>query len=412
MKVLLCKGQFMGPISGADETLVTYATSLLSEGHSPSVLLMYPHERRDPYAVRLRRAGVPISSIASRSMRLFLKIGRTSTKALLSCFSFSHSLIRNNAHKVTAGISDGYLQPCRDYFEQSGADVVHVMTPDPSAAIMINAAHAAGLPVLYQELGIPYHPPGYESHYDHFTSALPLCSEVAALSPRLVQMCLSTSAFPHSVSVVPIMSADLSNGNSYRRSTSPRVTTFGFTGRIELLKGPHYLIEAFAIANQRTSNMRLRIAGCGSQKRVLATRANALKLGQSLKFVGAYRSPEQRSTFMQGLDVLVLPSLTEGTPNSIVEAMAHGLPIVASAVGGIPDMVTEEIGILVPPGDTLALAEALVRLAGDPALRARMGRASRAKYEECWSPQAVMPVLLKTYERMLLGNYASSSEGS
>jgi len=101
------------------------------------------------------------------------------------------------------------------------------------------------------------------------------------------------------------------------------------------------------------------------------------------------------------VDVLVLPSHTEGTPNVIAEAMAQGLPVVATDVGGIPDMLGGGAGLLVPVGDARALAAAMLRLAGDPALRAAMGRAGRARYEAHFAPEAVLPVLLGTYRRIL-----------
>jgi glycosyltransferase involved in cell wall biosynthesis len=103
---------------------------------------------------------------------------------------------------------------------------------------------------------------------------------------------------------------------------------------------------------------------------------------------------------MQGLDVFVAPSFTEGTPNSIIEAMAHGLPIIASEVGGIPDMIDSESGILVPPGDADALSRAIIRLAEDDLLRSRMGKAARERYQRLFSPEAVLPVLLETYQRV------------
>ena len=85
---------------------------------------------------------------------------------------------------------------------------------------------------------------------------------------------------------------------------------------------------------------------------------------------------------------------------SIVEAMAHGLPIVATAVGGIPDVVTPDVGLLVPPGDAPALAEALRCLATAPGLRAAMGVAARQRYEQIFAPEAVLPILLDTYRRV------------
>lgn len=102
---------------------------------------------------------------------------------------------------------------------------------------------------------------------------------------------------------------------------------------------------------------------------------------------------------MRGLDLFALPSLTEGTPNSLVEAMSHGLPVVASAVGGVPDLVTPEVGALVQPGDAASLADKLVTLAADAGLRARMGRAAEWRYAELFLPDVVLPMLLETYER-------------
>jgi len=103
---------------------------------------------------------------------------------------------------------------------------------------------------------------------------------------------------------------------------------------------------------------------------------------------------------MRSLDVFVMPSFTEGTPNCIVEAMAHGKPIIASEVGGVPDMLGHDAGLLVPAGDVNALAGAMVRLAEDRHARESMGRAARERYERFFSPSAVLPLVLKTYARV------------
>src|SRR5215213_8181907 len=81
-----------------------------------------------------------------------------------------------------------------------------------------------------------------------------------------------------------------------------------------------------------------------------------------------------------------------------------GVPVTGlaerAAVGGIPDMLGLDAGLLVPVGDVEELAGAMMRLAGDPTLRASMGRAGRARYEATYSPQAVLPLLLETYQRL------------
>jgi glycosyltransferase involved in cell wall biosynthesis len=129
-------------------------------------------------------------------------------------------------------------------------------------------------------------------------------------------------------------------------------------------------------------------------------------------FPGVYQSPGEKSAFMRSIDVFVLPSHTEGTPNCIIEAMAHGLPVIASAVGGIPDVVTPETGILVPEGDGAALADAMSRLAADRALRERMGAAGRERYERLFSPGAVLPVMLETYRRVARAGEAAAALSS
>jgi glycosyltransferase involved in cell wall biosynthesis len=104
----------------------------------------------------------------------------------------------------------------------------------------------------------------------------------------------------------------------------------------------------------------------------------------------------------------VLPSLAEGTPNSIVEAMAHGIPIIASDVGGIADMIADQAGILVPPGDVDALAAAMRRLAGDASLREQMGQTAKDQYQKLFSPAAVLPMLLDTYTRLTVNTAATA----
>jgi len=406
MRIILCKGQILGPISGADETLVTYALQLRKAGISVSVLLMHFCSAKDQYYQRLVRGGVPVSWIASRLAHTSLGTGRKLSYKLFELFPPSKKIIRKRALRVVTSLATRYYQQCREYLNRQNADLMHIITPDPSAMVMIRAAHDARIPVIYQELGLPYHPPDFESYYRQFTSVLPLCTEIAALSPTLAEHCREKLLTSTKISVLPIMSDDVCNGHSVARQSDDRVN-FGFAARMEELKGPMVLIKAFGTVREAAPNVCVKFAGDGSQREKVSAHARSLNVSEQYHHYGVYTSPEERTAFMRDLDVFVMPSFTEGTPNSIVEAMANGKPIIASAVGGIPDMIDSESGILVPPGDATALARAMTFLAQNPHERIRMGHAARERYRKLFSPKAVVPLMLETYERLRVENGAA-----
>lgn len=399
MRIILCKGQINGPISGSDETLVTYASQLQKAGHDVSVLLMYLHAEEDQYYQRLLEAGVPVSWIASNLAHTSMGAGRKLAYKMFDAFPTSRQFIRRRTLRIVTGLVSRYRDRCRQFMEQQRPDVVHVMTPDPAAMVMIRAAHASRMPLIYQELGIPYDPPDFESCYRQFTSVLPLCSEISALSPTLIEHCREKLSGSNRFSILPIMSEGFSNGDKPKHPPSGQIT-FGFAARMEELKGPMILMEAFGAAFLECNNIRLNLAGDGSQRKKIAARAKSLNVASNYRYHGVYTHPEECRAFMESIDVFVMPSFSEGTPNSVVEAMACGKPIIASAVGGIPDMITQDCGILVPPGDVGALTAAILRLTRNPELCLTMGTAARNRYQQYFSPAVVMPLMLNTYRRI------------
>jgi len=399
MKILFCKTAFAGPISGADEIAVMYAVALKAAGHETAILLVHPPAADDSLAARLREANVPVTALASPAFTASLAAGRKLAIHAMRAFSPASQLIRSKSRNVVFDLMQRYHQRCCDYLAGERPDVVHVLTPDPGAMMLIRAAHASGIPVVYQEVGIPFHPPGFEEVYERFVSVLPLCAGVAVLSPMLVKE--TSRALPQltSLSVLPLISHS-SNGNNHAGSAS-HVTRFGFAARLEYLKGALQLIQAFRLAHAKHANIALRIAGEGSQRKAMLLELRRHGLEQKCEFVGVYKTVAEREQFLLGIDVFVLPSLTEGTPNAIIEAMAHEKPIIATAVGGIPDLVNERAGILTPVGETKALAHAMTKLATNAELRQAMGKDARRTYEQLFTPQAVLPLLVDFYERIV-----------
>jgi glycosyltransferase involved in cell wall biosynthesis len=144
-----------------------------------------------------------------------------------------------------------------------------------------------------------------------------------------------------------------------RLGIAPDVPTVVFVGNLKPVKGLDTLIAAVSILRDRRADVRLHLVGRGPLEPDLRRMATEAGLGQSVRFEGE-RSPEEVARWMNAADVLCLPSVNEGVPNVLLEAMACGTPVVASGVGGIPEVVEPgKCGYLLVPGDPEALATAL-----------------------------------------------------
>lgn len=186
-----------------------------------------------------------------------------------------------------------------------------------------------------------------------------------------------------------------------------------FVGRHIERKGICYLIEAakYLPADQ----FEIRIVGAGDLTEKLKRQAQELAEKKSKDFVGpcgisftGKLSPAELENEYRNANVFVLPAIvdskgdTEGLGVVLIEAMELGLPIVASNVGGIPDVVVDgETGILVPEKDPKALADAFKRLAADPALVERLLMGARKRIAECFSWDKIVERQIKVYERVM-----------
>ncbi len=414
MKIALCKSHFYGPVSGADEILVSYATSLHQAGHDVDVVLLYKPSESDRFARRLRQAGVSVAHVIDRSIAFMIL---RSVRGLLSSFLLLFLLIpRSEAglrriwQVLIDLISRAHYKNLRAWLARSHYDLLHVFTPDTGAMLMIRAGNDAGIPVLYHEMGTPHYLPALDPHYKRLEKVLPLCSEVAALSPTLAKQWSEHFPFLPSVSVLPLLTHDSETLRLPTKLNGNKETIFGFAARIEAGKGPLVLAEAMAHLRQNRDDVVVRLAGTGPALQEVKARVRDLQLNGSWEFVGSYDGAVGCSAFMRTLDVFVLPSFAEGTSKSVIEAMAHGLPIITTNVGGSPDLLTPDTGILIPPGDSAALADAMQRLASDPALRKRMGQAARDRYLKLFAPDAVLSMLIKTYSRVAGNGHHLTSE--
>ena len=140
-------------------------------------------------------------------------------------------------------------------------------------------------------------------------------------------------------------------------------------------KGILQIVEAAAAVRQASPETRVDIWGEGPLRGEAEARIRSLGLSEWVRLRGSTRTPED---VLRRSDIFVLPSLSEASSNVLLEAMATGLPVVATRIGGTPALVGDA-AVLVPPGDPAALAAALLELAGNPALATRLGAAARSR---------------------------------
>jgi len=177
----------------------------------------------------------------------------------------------------------------------------------------------------------------------------------------------------------------------------------GTVGRMQQVKDQPMLARAFVQALQMHPELRPRLRLVLVGDGPLKAQCEAVLAEAGMADL-AWLPGERRDVadVMRGLDCFALPSLAEGISNTILEAMASGLPVVATQVGGNADLVRDGVtGRIVPAGDAAAMAEALVQLAGDPAAAAAMGRAGRDDAERLYSLQAMVSAYQQVYDRQL-----------
>jgi glycosyltransferase involved in cell wall biosynthesis len=180
---------------------------------------------------------------------------------------------------------------------------------------------------------------------------------------------------------------------------APDAALIGAVGRLTADKGGQdVLIRAVGRVRETCPQVRLVMVGDGPLRPGLEQLTAQLGLTGTVIFTGL-RSDVPR--LLGALDVFVLPSEREALPVAVLEAMAAGLPLVATRVGGIPEVVEDgATGFLVPPGDVAAMHCVLERLTGDPALAARLGAAGQAHVQAHFTVQQMVRQVERLYDQL------------
>ena len=352
MRILLLL-QDTGKVYGAERATIDLAAGLQAAGDDPLLLLI--HETRLGPDARGLRDAIAARGLPHRSVPVD---GR-----------FSRALV--------AGI--------RAAVREAGADVLHTTGYKAD----LHGGWAAGwgrrFPFVSTVHGWLFRPDLKEQFYGWLNvQALRRADRVVALSRHYEQLLLDRGVSRERLARIP-SGLDPASCPTGPWPAEGAPYTIGIAGRLSEEKNHALFLRAARCALDAGARIRFLIAGDGPLEQELRGRIAAAGLGAAVELAGFL----PREAFLSRVDAVALCSRIENLPYSILEAMAWSRPVLATRVGGLPDLVDDGVtGLLVPPDEEQALADAMRRLASDPAASRRLGAAGRAKLEREFSPAA------------------------
>lgn len=283
------------------------------------------------------------------------------------------------------------------HLRRMGPDLVHIHD-SASHGIAGPAARLAGVPriVVTRRTDFPLRR-GWagRAKYELW------CDRVVCVSESVRRRCLDGGLRADMLSVIP----DFVDCRRFRPDAvapaDDQPETIVAVGRLSREKGHGVLLRAMRGVLDQCPGARLVICGEGEEENKLRAQARALGIARAVEFAGFWADVRP---LLAAASVFAMPSLSEGFGVAVLEAMAMGKPVVAANVGGLPEsVVQDETGLLVPPGDADALAEALIALLRDPARARAMGRAGLARARAQFDRPRAIERMLALYEEMLQG---------
>lgn len=172
-------------------------------------------------------------------------------------------------------------------------------------------------------------------------------------------------------------------------------------GRLVAIKGFDILIQTAHLLGKQLKNVHFLIVGDGQCKAELADQVNALGVNKSVTFAG-YQDHETVLSFVKSSDIFIMPSRYEGTPIALLEAASLGIPVIASNVGGIPELVQDQVhALLVPPDDPQSLAQAVKRIINDKKLAETLSANAVERIKEKFNIDRQLELTWSAYQKAL-----------
>lgn len=263
-----------------------------------------------------------------------------------------------------------------DHLRRNNVRHLHNHFGNSSCSVAVLAAELAGIPFSFTE-----HGPAIFFEVDRWS--LPEKIARAAFVVAITHFCRSQLMLfskPADWPKITIVHCGVTP-EAYRRDPGGNGKRVAFVGRLDPVKGALLLIEAMATALKSHPDATLTLAGDGPARAGAEARANALGIAGAVHFAG-FMTQGQVADLLANSDMLVLPSFAEGLPVVYMEALASRIPVVASRVAGVPELVEDGVtGYTVPPGDVETLSNRMIRLMDNPAAARAMGEAGRKVVE-------------------------------
>ena len=357
-------------MGGVERTLISLIPYLQERGVMVEVCTLY---RRDVLAEEIERIGVPLVHINMRA-RLDLD------------FKYVSGIIR-----------------LAEYIRKKNFDILHTHlyranTPGRIAGLL------ARVPVMVaNEHNIDSWKTSSQKRMDRFLARF--TSKIIVVSEKVKDFYIREVGIPENKIIVIYNGIDLARfslGVDLRKKRRELgipegVRIVGSVGRLHPQKDFFTFLKAARIVSERVPRVHFLIIGGGPLRRELEDFARMMGLEERVSFLGERKDVEKIYPLM---DVFVLSSIREGFPISVLEAMACGIPVVATSVGGTPELIQEgETGFLVSPGDPQNLAKRIEILIRDKVLRGRMGRKGKERVRE-FSIEKMADRTLQLYRRL------------
>ena len=418
-------------IGGLEEYAATLAIGLQQRGNPVSVLCTTWTPPTNQYLRRLRAAGVLVVQVPKwlsrpashrpTKQRILVSLLRCATPliyglaaalywrrrgAWAQAYTSAYGWLRGQVQRRLTG--PDRRQPLARLLLawwrwRWRPDLIHIQGYTTTLLFAVDWAAAHHLPVVYEEHQTP------DAQFDWwrgFHQSVNKAATVIAVSETSAQALRSLCGVTQPIVVRnPLLPDPVHAGwhKQLRTDLNGAGLTVTTVARLSVTKGLTYLLEAIVHVQALYPATRFAVYGDGDLRQSLLAYADQLGLDGAAIFVGPFTSREELAQIMARTDLFVLPSLLEGQPLALVEAMAYGCPIVTTPVGGIPELIQDGVnGLFCQPKDATDLAAKISLLIADPVLRQQLGAAARRSYEQSpFQPAALCEHFITIYHEVL-----------